>query len=475
MVFSSFLFLFGFLPLYLLGYYALPSRFKNLFALVASYLFYAWGAPTVVLILLISSTLDYYIAKQFSGPRRKAWFILSIIINVSLLVYYKYANFFIEQTNFILSILGFTNVTWISIALPAGISFFTFHKLSYLTDVYSGRTGRAQTLVNYLLYVAFFPQLIAGPIVRYHDVGFQIEKRTHSLNQIFSGIMRFCLGLAKKVLIADTLGRVADKIFALSSADLTSGYAWLGVLAYAYQIYFDFAGYSDMAIGLARMMGIEFLENFNMPYISQNITEFWRRWHISLSNWMREYLYIPLGGNRLGKARMYANLVIVFLISGLWHGASWTFIVWGIWHGLFLVIDKLFWIKLSSHLPKILNVLITFFVVLIGWVLFRATTFSAAADMFAVMFNFSTFGEPLPNHYRAEIMSNRGIFIFCLATILSFAPLFTNKAEHVKTLWSSLGAVPRLACSGCFSLIIFILSVLAVSSYSFSPFLYFQF
>ena len=310
MVFSSYLFLFVFLPIFFSAYYASPRILRNLTALIASYLFYAWGAPTIVPLLLASSVLDYWISTAMTGvqrtPRaRRRLFFLGIVINLSGLFYFKYANFFIAEVNRAAQSFGGGGMEWISVALPIGISFFTFQKISYLADVYQGKVAPASRLLDYLLYVALFPQLIAGPIVRYHDIHSQLRSRRISLDDVTYGLSRFCIGLGKKVLIADEMGRVADNIFGLASGDLTMSYSWLGACAYCFQIYFDFSGYSDMAIGLGRMMGFRLLENFNMPYISESITEVWQRWHISLSNWMKEYVYVPLGGNRISPARTY--------------------------------------------------------------------------------------------------------------------------------------------------------------------------
>ena len=475
MVFSSFVFLFLFLPVFLAIYFVVPNRSRNLVALIGSYLFYSWGAPTIVLWLFVSSVFDYFLCRRFRGVHRARWFALGIVGNISLLLYFKYANFFVQQLSFVLSLVGVEPIEWVAILLPAGISFFTFHKISYLTDVYTGRTERAHTLVDYLLYVAFFPQLIAGPILRYHDIADQIVERMHSMDDVFYGAARFCLGLGKKILIADALGKVANNVFETPAAELTSFYAWAGVLSYAFQIYFDFSAYSDMAIGLARVMGFRFLENFNMPYISQTITEFWRRWHISLSNWMKEYLYVPLGGNRKGVARTYANLVIVFLISGLWHGASWTFILWGVYHGMFLIADRVFWARVSEKLPAFVNVVLTFLVVRVGWVLFRSASLAQAGDLLTLMTEFSSLGSPLPNSFSAAFMSNREVVMFWVACLLCFVPASESCRRVLLKIWSARSEATRTSLiAGC-SFTLFILSVVTLSGTDFSPFLYFEF
>ncbi|HNZ43107.1 MAG TPA: MBOAT family O-acyltransferase, partial [Bacteroidales bacterium] len=351
MVFSSVLFLFFFLPITLLLYYITRKRYKNLVALLASVVFYAWGAPLFVFVIFGSIICDFLFAKYIhksEGLKKKLLLTAAISLNVGILIYFKYANFFVENLNTLLYSFGFTEIQWVKIALPIGISFFTFHEMSYVIDVYRGVKPPMKNILNYALYILFFPQLIAGPIIRFNEISDQIEDRRYqfTVDNHLLGFFRFVIGLAKKVLIANVLGEEADRIFALGFYDLTTPLAWLGVLAYAFQIYFDFSGYSDMAIGLARMMGFIFPENFNNPYISQSITEFWRRWHMSLSRWMRDYLYISLGGNRVSVPRMYFNLAFVFLISGFWHGAEWNFIFWGAFHGLFLILDRLFLLKL---------------------------------------------------------------------------------------------------------------------------------
>jgi len=479
MVFSSHWFLFVFLPITLASYFVVPLRFKNGVLLFWSYIFYAWGAPKVVLILFVSSAVDYLLAARFSNIKndsrgRKCAFVLGLVLNISLLVYFKYTNFFVAEFNSVLNSINYQSITWPEIALPIGISFFTFQKISYLVDVYIKRVQAAKSFVEYALYVAMFPQLIAGPIIRYHDVAISLSTRTHSVELIFSGIFRFSIGLAKKVLIADTLGHVVDNVFAFSPGELTPTYAWLGILCYSFQIYFDFSGYSDMAIGLGRIFGFRFLENFNMPYISQNITEFWRRWHMSLSGWMKEYLYIPLGGNKISTRRTYLNLWLVFLLSGLWHGASWTFIFWGAYHGLFLVIDRVFWKKLSVKLPRILNISITFLIVLIGWVFFRADNFTYAGEYLGVMFGLIPGAETL-NYYRAEVVHNRAIFVLLLAAIISFTPA----SERLKNLylewWNERSAGMALLLRAGVILPLFFLSVVALATLDYSPFLYFRF
>ncbi len=478
MVFSSFLFLFLFLPLFWLSYFLSPKRLKNFCALIWSYFFYGWGAPTVLPCLIVLSVFDFIVSRwmsQRSGSARKLACALGVGVNLLFLGYFKYANFFVAEVNSLLQSAGLNPIVWLEIALPIGISFFTFQKISYLVDVYRGTTPAAERFTEYALYVALFPQLIAGPIIRYHDIQAQITERTHRIDLVFSGLVRFSIGLAKKVLIADAMGNVADTIFNLPIDSLTTGYAWLGALAYAYQIYFDFSGYSDMAIGLGRILGFRIPENFNTPYVSQTITEFWRRWHISLSNWMREYLYIPLGGNRVAPARIYLNLWIVFLLSGLWHGASWTFVAWGALHGLFLTIDKLFWSRASQRLPKIVNVVLTFGIVLISWVLFRAEDFSIAFEFIKRMICFTEYWDVFEPPVFGLTIHTRGLFVCGLATVLVFAPICTVIEQWASNFWSKEAngwqtGVQMLVASCCFAL-----AILSLSTTDYNPFIYFRF
>ena len=475
MVFSSFIFLYLFFPLTTLLYYCAPRVAKNGVLLLASILFYGWGAPSLLLPLLGSCVLDYFLSRWLpvqSSQKANRTFILTLAIalNLCVLGYFKYSNFFIAQWNEALLSFGFSPVTWLHVALPIGISFFTFQKISYLVDVYRGDTPVARNVFDYSLYVILFPQLIAGPIVRYLDIAAELTSRKESLPLFISGACRFCIGLGKKVLIADAMGSVADAIFAIPENSLTSSWAWLGIIAYAYQIYFDFSGYSDMAIGLGAIFGFHFKENFNRPYLSQSITEFWRRWHISLTTFIREYLYFPMGGSRGGHVKTYRNLIVVFLLSGLWHGAAWTFVFWGIFHGLFLVFDRICWLKISKKLPQSVNVALTFVVVLFGWVLFRAETLEQAIRFMATMIGLGAATEPtlMPT---GLIIDNRAMFVFAVATLLSFAPLI--KAEAI-TLRPSLSA-PRTIAYGSISITLLFLATIFLAARGHTPFLYFKF
>ncbi|MGB5708663.1 MAG: MBOAT family O-acyltransferase, partial [Arenicellales bacterium] len=344
MVFSSVLFLFLFLPVVLLLYWVIPNKWRNSFLLIVSLTFYAWGEGLFVGIMLLSIAMNYVFGLAIERGNARAgrlWVGIAVMANLALLGVFKYANFLVENINTLFSSTGIQLITIDQIHLPIGISFFTFQAMSYVIEVHR-RVMPAQTnLLNLGLYIALFPQLIAGPIVRYHDIAAQLKTRFVNAGQVAYGIERFVIGLGKKVLIANPMGAVADEIFALPPDSITATVAWTAVACYSLQIYFDFSGYSDMAIGLGRMFGFKFLENFNYPYISQSIQEFWRRWHISLSNWFRDFLYLPLGGNRRGPGRTYFNLLIVFLLCGLWHGASWNFVVWGLLHGSFLVLERI--------------------------------------------------------------------------------------------------------------------------------------
>ena len=347
MVFSSSIFLLYFLPLFLLVYHLVGAKYKNYVILFSSILFYSWGAPKFLFVILGSTIIDFYIVRQLfrssEVSKRKLLLSLSIFINLGLLVYFKYANFFIENLNYSLASIGVNNVEWVNVVLPIGISFYTFQTLTYSIDVYRNKHKPLNKLTNYLVYIMSFPQMIAGPIVRFSHIADQIVSRKEVIDDKLIGFYRFSIGLAKKVLIANVMAEQADLIFGSDYSVLSTTNAWLGMLAYTFQIYFDFSGYSDMAIGLGKMMGFKFPENFNSPYVARSISEFWRRWHITLGDFMRDYLYIPLGGNRVKlKYRLYFNLWIVFILSGLWHGASWNYLIWGAYHGVFLILDRLF-------------------------------------------------------------------------------------------------------------------------------------
>ena len=393
MVFSSPVFLFLFLPVVLAGYFVLPGRLRNLWLLGTSLVFYAWGEPRFVLVMLASIVANYvlalWIARADGAGRRKALLALAVAANIGLLVVFKYADFLVGNVNTLVGVLGIAPFSLPGIALPIGISFFTFQALSYVIDVYRREVPVQRNPFDLGLYIALFPQLIAGPIVRYHDVARQIVERVVTRAGFAYGVERFVLGLGKKVLVANTLAVQADLIFSIPPDQLTAPVAWFGLACYTLQIYFDFSGYSDMAIGLGHMFGFRFLENFSHPYVAQSVTEFWRRWHISLSTWFRDYLYVPLGGNRGSALRTYRNLVLVFFLCGLWHGASWSFVVWGLLHGLLLVAERAGLGRIMSRWPRALRHAWTLFFVMIAWVFFRADSLPHALGYLGAMFGAS--------------------------------------------------------------------------------------
>jgi alginate O-acetyltransferase complex protein AlgI len=393
MVFTSQIFVFYFLPIVLAAYYLLPGR-RNLLLLAASYVFYGWWNPRFVLLMLLVTAANHACGRVIAGSpdrpgRRKAALTASVVFSLGTLAFFKYFVFFQINLNGAIGFFGGRPLSVWQIVLPVGISFYVFQSLSYTIDVYRGQSPPVRSFLDFACFVALFPQLIAGPIVRYNTVADQLVARTHTLDKFSSGVALFILGFAKKILLANMIGPVADAVFEAQSPGTLD--AWFGVTAYAFQIYFDFSAYSDMAIGLGRMFGFEFPRNFNGPYRAQSITDFWRRWHISLSTFLRDYLYVPLGGNRLGPRRTYVNLALVMLLGGLWHGAQWTFILWGAYHGLLLIIER--WMgkqPIYAKLPRPVRIAITFVLVLFAWVLFRSTSIEDAGRYFAAMFGLAT-------------------------------------------------------------------------------------
>ncbi len=475
MVFSSVIFLFYFLPLFLILYYLSPEKIKNVIVLIFSVLFYAWGAPKFIFLVLASMTANYYLvdAMHRTNQRKskKILLIFSLFINVGILAYFKYFNFFIDNLNSILEISGANKIHWTNVALPVGISFFTFQSITYSVDVYRNIHKPLHKLSDYLVYILMFPQLIAGPIIRFNSIADQIINRKNNetlLNRIL-GFQRFCIGLAKKALIANSVGEGVDALYSIPPDEISTLAAWMASLGYAMQIYFDFSGYSDMAIGIGRMIGFTFPENFNNPYRSRSITEFWRRWHITLGRWMKDYLYIPLGGNRVTPAKLYLNLWIVFLISGLWHGASWNFIIWGAFHGLFLILDRLFLLKILDKSGKSISIAFTFFVTLVGWVFFRVEELRSAVTYIKQMFSFSGNSFNLTN-------KNEFLFSLGIAVIFSFITLFKlgEKAEHYFYYKSDYKS-GQLLSNILMSVILLTLSASYIVSSGFNPFIYFRF
>jgi alginate O-acetyltransferase complex protein AlgI len=454
----------------------MPHKIRNYWVLAASIFFYSWGAPKFVFVVVASVVINFYLIqilhKSDEQKKRKVLLAISIAFNIFLLLYFKYANFFVENVNQLLLNLNMKEMYWTKVALPIGISFYTFQTLTYSIDVYRKANKPLKNPFQYLLYILLFPQLIAGPIVRFGLVADQIEDRREfeTIDNKLLGLFRFVIGLAKKVLIANTLGAEADFVFSKSASEMDTAMAWIGILAYNFQIYFDFSGYSDMAIGIGRMIGFKFPENFNNPYISQSITEFWKRWHITLGSWMRDYLYIPLGGSRTSsKGRLYFNLWFVFLISGLWHGAAWNFVVWGIYHGVFLIIDRLFYLNFSRKIGKYPSIVITFLVTLIGWVIFRAETLGQAIDYLGIMFSFSS----------VDVFHNVSIdfwTILLMAATFSFLTLSKWGLKWEKNIfYSEKFSIKGYVVMSFVILILLSLSIGFITSSDFNPFIYFRF
>jgi alginate O-acetyltransferase complex protein AlgI len=484
MLFSSPTFLFGFLPIILLVYFLSPWKIRNAILLTGSLIFYAWGEVFYVLVMVASILINHAFGMRISrldghyadyGRKRKHALGMGIAANLLILAWFKYANFIFDNINILLGWISIDPVAINDIHLPLGISFFTFQAISYLFDVYRDEAPVQKSRYKLGLYISLFPQLIAGPIVRYNDIANQIGQRAHSVELFSSGIRRFIFGLAKKMLIANPLGEVADNVFSLSSNDLTSPVAWLGIICYALQIYFDFSGYSDMAIGLGRMLGFRFLENFNYPYISQSIQEFWRRWHISLSSWFRDYLYIPLGGNRGTLTRTYINLIIVFLLTGLWHGASWNFIVWGMTHGFFMLLERGGLGKLLGNAWPATRHLYTLFVVTIAWVFFRADTLPQARQYLSGMFGMNETNIYAPD---IRIMMTHETTLAMIAGLLLATPLYPALRKRLTALHLG-GETMQLVMHTLPGIIIpallFIASLAKVASSTYNPFIYFRF
>lgn len=449
-----------------------PKSWKNGVALMFSVVFYAWGAPQFVFILLASTIIDFYLVRhmhrQKSQKAKKTFLTLSILLNVGLLAYFKYANFFVDNLSSLFQELGMSSLAWVEIALPIGISFYTFQTLTYSIDIYRGQDKPLEKVTDYLLYIMLFPQMIAGPIVRFSSIASQLRSRTQTNTQFVQGLYRFSLGLGKKVLIANPMGSLANGIIDGGISDLSSPHAWLGILAYTFQIYFDFSGYSDMAIGLGKIMGFSFPENFNNPYVSKSITEFWRRWHITLGAWMRDYLYIPLGGNKRGVFRNYANLWLVFLVSGLWHGAAWNFVAWGAFHGIFLVFDKLFLLKFLNRIPKLIAISFTFIISMLGWVIFRIEDFNSALDYYSILFTGSwDFSQIAISSQHATVLS--------FAILFSFITLFKFGSRFEFHSLSESSSIKQNTLKFVTTLCLLAVSLAWLTTSSFNPFIYFRF
>jgi alginate O-acetyltransferase complex protein AlgI len=484
MVFSSVTFLYYFLPAFLLVYF-LSGSFKNFVLLAFSIFFYAWGGPKFVFVILATTTLDFFLVRAMhqasTKKSRRVYLFFSVAINFGLLFYFKYCGFFVENINRLIHAAGYTGeIHFTALLMPIGISFYTFETITYVVDVYRGVHKPLKNFLEYQTYIMMFPKLIAGPIVRYHEIADQLSDRSSNENadNRLNGFFRFALGLAKKVLIANTMAEVANAFYGdpisgagMANPDTLSSYqAWMAALAYSFQIYFDFSGYSDMALGIGKMLGFRFPENFNHPYLSQSITEFWRRWHITLGNWMKNYLYIPLGGNRVSsKTRLFFNLWLVFLLSGLWHGASWNFVIWGAWHGLFLIFDRLFLEKLLRGTGKVIRVAFTFFIVVLGWVFFRVEDSSLALKFIQAMFSVSGEGG-FSFHFSREFY-----IVFWMAVFFSFFAFFSFSQRYAESVFEGTTQIKLHLLRSGIAIVFLVLSTAYLVSGDFNPFIYFRF
>jgi alginate O-acetyltransferase complex protein AlgI len=480
MLFTAPIFLFFFLPVVLIAHFCLSRQSRNVMLIVASLFFYASGEKFFVFVMVLSCAFNYVIPLFIDRSKgRRAGLLVAVAVtgNLALLVSYKYAGFLVSNLNRLLALSDVPLFAVPAIHLPIGISFFTFQAMSYVFDVYRGQASAQKNPINVVLYISMFPQLIAGPIVRYRDIASQIMHRVVTVEDVSYGIRRFIIGLGKKMIVANAVGEAADSIFAIPSEQLTPGLAWLGGICYTIQIYFDFSGYSDMAIGLGRMLGFRFLENFNFPYIAGSIHEFWRRWHISLSTWFRDYLYIPMGGNRVGPMRLYLNLLTVFFLVGLWHGASWNFVIWGLFHGLFLVIERLGIMSPVTSRKGPLKYIYTLLVVLVGWIFFRAETLKGAFSFLAVMAGFHS-GSGI--EYHVGLYLNPWVILAISVGIIYSYPivpmgrlylekLYTDRvyARHIRVLYG----VTELFVLGS----IFVTSISLSAAGTYNPFIYFRF
>ncbi|PBQ33264.1 sugar acetyltransferase [Sphingobacteriaceae bacterium] len=470
MVFSGITYLVYFLPVFILLYHLVPHKFKNAVILAASIYFYSWGGPKFIFVILGTTFLDFLLVNAMQNQKtqksKRVYLIVSLCLNLGLLFYFKYCNFFIENIN---ALLG-SEISWMKVVLPIGISFYTFESLTYVIDVYRGVHKPLKNVWHYQTYILLFPKLIAGPIVRYHDIADQITNRekNYTAEIKLSGFLIFCLGLAKKTILANTLGMQADAVFKLPAEQIDTAAAWVGALAYTFQIYFDFSGYSDMAIGLGKIMGFKLPENFNNPYISGSITEFWRRWHITLGTWMRNYLYIPLGGNKVSDAKLYRNLIIVFLFSGLWHGASWNFVLWGAYHGFFLVLERLFLGRVFQKLGKFIAIPVTFLIVVSGWVLFRNEDLHYALHVIKQMYAFDFF------HGKFTV-NNDFVTMAIVALLISFFAV-TAKTKHLQDkLYGEKFTDTGKWVAVLGGIVLYYVSLSYVSALNFNPFIYFRF
>lgn len=464
MVFSSLVFMFAYLPITLLAYYLVPRQGRNIFLFIVNLIFYGWGEPKLVLLMVFNIFFNYiggWLVDKYraDAKKKKLFLILTCVLDIGILAVFKYTGMITETLN----MLPFLNIPELQISLPIGISFYTFQTMSYVIDVYRDDAPVSKNFINFGTYVALFPQLIAGPIVRYRDVAEQLVNRRETLEMFTKGVKLFMVGLAKKVIIANTMGTLTTNIFATTDENGVVG-TWVGMIAYTFQIYFDFSGYSDMACGLGNMMGFEFLKNFNYPYIAKSITDFWRRWHISLSTWFKEYVYIPLGGNRKGVKRQILNLLIVWGLTGLWHGAAYNFVLWGLYYGLLLILEKFVLKKFLDRLPSFVQHIYTLFIIIIGWGLFYFTDVGQLGEFMVDLFNFGNgiCGDQAFN----LIMSNLPMLIIAAVASTPLATMLYTRFEHTRFMWIH----ETLYCMGVLAV-----STASLVNQSYNPFLYFRF
>lgn len=464
MVFSSLVFMFAYLPITLLAYYLVPRQGRNIFLFIVNLIFYGWGEPKLVLLMVFNIFFNYiggWLVDKYraDAKKKKLFLILTCVLDIGILAVFKYTGMITETLN----MLPFLNIPELQISLPIGISFYTFQTMSYVIDVYRDDAPVSKNFINFGTYVALFPQLIAGPIVRYRDIAEQLVNRRETLEMFTRGVKLFMVGLAKKVIIANTMGTLTTNIFATTDENGVVG-TWVGMIAYTFQIYFDFSGYSDMACGLGNMMGFEFLKNFNYPYIAKSITDFWRRWHISLSTWFKEYVYIPLGGNRKGVKRQILNLLIVWGLTGLWHGAAYNFVLWGLYYGLLLILEKFVLKKYLDRLPSFVQHIYTLFIIIIGWGLFY---FTDVGQLGAFMVDLFNFGNGICGDQAFNlIMSNLPMLIIAAVASTPLATTLYTRFEHTRFMW-----IPEtLYCMGVLAV-----STASLVNQSYNPFLYFRF
>lgn len=464
MVFSSLVFMFAYLPITLLAYYLVPRQGRNIFLFIVNLIFYGWGEPKLVLLMVFNIFFNYiggWLVDKYraDAKKKKLFLILTCVLDIGILAVFKYTGMITETLN----MLPFLNIPELQISLPIGISFYTFQTMSYVIDVYRDDAPVSKNFINFGTYVALFPQLIAGPIVRYRDVAEQLVNRRETLEMFTKGVKLFMVGLAKKVIIANTMGTLTTNIFATTDENGVVG-TWVGMIAYTFQIYFDFSGYSDMACGLGNMMGFEFLKNFNYPYIAKSITDFWRRWHISLSTWFKEYVYIPLGGNRKGVKRQILNLLIVWGLTGLWHGAAYNFVLWGLYYGLLLILEKFVLKKFLDRLPSFVQHIYTLFIIIIGWGLFYFTDVGQLGEFMVDLFNFGN--GICGNQAFNLIMNNLPMLIIAAVASTPLATMLYTRFEHTRFMW-----IPEtLYCMGVLAV-----STASLVNQSYNPFLYFRF